>query len=121
MPVGPNETSILQERDVDGVMILTIRKGLKGEVEAILKERLNVLVRMGHFRILIDMKHLPYLDSTEIGRLIRCHLSVRQAGGRVRLCNVSDRLRALLKITRMDTVIDSFPTEEMALESFQNP
>ena len=115
-----NGTSILHERDVDGVIILTVKRGLKGEGEATLKERLDSLVRTGHPRILIDMKYLPHLDSTEIGRLIRCHLSVRQAGGRVRLCNISDRLKGLLKMTRLDTVLDLFPTEEVALESFRN-
>ena len=40
------------------------------------------LMRAGQRHILIDLKTLPNLDSTELGRLIRCHLAVRQAGGR---------------------------------------
>ena len=112
-------TSILHERRVDDVIILTVCRGLKGAGEATLRERLDSLVAEGHLRIVIDMKNTPFMDSAEIGRLIRCHLSVRQAGGRVRLCNLSDRLTSLLKALRLDTILDWFSTEEAALESFR--
>lgn len=74
------------------MIILSIEKDLKGEGEAALRERLDQLVRQGHLQILIDLRHVPHVDSSELGRLIRAHISVRQAGGRVRLCNLSDRV-----------------------------
>ncbi len=111
--------SIIHERTADDVIILTVQRVVKGAVEAALRERLDSLVAQGHLHILIDMKELPYLDSGEIGRLIRCHLSVRQAGGRVRLCNISPRVLSLMKMTRLDTVLDLFSTEEAALAAFR--
>jgi anti-anti-sigma factor len=111
--------SILTERVVDDVNILAVKRSLKGAGEAVLKDRLDALVAQGHFHILIDLKNVPYMDSSEIGRLIRCHLSVRQAGGRVRLCNISDKLMTVLRMTRLDTVLDLFSTEEVALAAFR--
>src|SRR5436309_4159848 len=115
MTIAISGSSIIKERDVDGVVILSLERGLKGLGEATLKERLDELVRAGHMQILIDLGGLPYVDSTELGRLIRCHLSIRQAGGRVRLCNLSDRVRQLMKMTRLDTVLDIYATEAEAL------
>jgi anti-sigma B factor antagonist len=92
-----------------------LERTVKGECEAELKERLDGLVRKGHMDILVDLKGCPYLDSTELGRLIRCHLSVRRAGGRVRLCNLAPRIMTLMQMTRLDTVLDLFATEEEAL------
>jgi anti-sigma B factor antagonist len=109
----------LRERIAGGVIVLSIEKELKGEGESTLRERLDELVRQGHLQILVDLQHVPHLDSTEIGRLIRSHISVRHAGGRVRLCNLSERVINLMKLTRLDTVLDLYSTEEEALAAFQ--
>jgi anti-sigma B factor antagonist len=114
LPKSP-ATSIINERNIDGVVILSVQRNLKGAGETSLKERIDELMRNGQRQILIDLKTLPNMDSTELGRLIRCHLAVRQAGGRVRLCNLSEKVRTLMKLTRLDTVLDLYETEEEAL------
>jgi anti-sigma B factor antagonist len=97
-----------QEGMVEGVVVIAPERGLKGGLENALRERIEQLVREGHRQILIDMTRLPYVDSTELGRLIRCHLAVRQAGGRVRLCCLSDRMMTLVRVMRLDTVFDIY-------------
>jgi anti-anti-sigma factor len=111
----PQTAAVLHERIVDGVLIVYLERGLKGQGEATLKERLDSLVREGHREVLINLKNLPYVDSTELGRLIRAHISVRQSGGRVRLCNLSEKVKTLMKLTRLETVLDIYETEEEAL------
>jgi len=111
--------STLQEYVVDGVIVLRVERGLKGLGETTLKERLDVLVSDGHLEILIDMKDMPFVDSSELGRLIRSHLSVRQAGGRVRLCNLAPRVVALMRMTRLDTILELYDTETQALASIR--
>ena len=110
--------SFIREKDVGGIIVLSVDRTLKGSGEISLKERIDELVREGRRQILVDLRDVPYLDSTELGRLIRAHLSVRQAGGRVRLCNVSERIFMLFKISRLDTVLDLYATEEQALTAF---
>ncbi len=110
---------VLRERFVDGVIVLSVVQALKGEGEWKLRERLDELVRQGHLEILIDLRNVPHLDSTELGRLIRAHLSVRQAGGRVRLCNLSERVLTVMRMTRLDTVLDLYGTEEEALAALR--
>lgn len=109
----------LRERVIDGIAILSVPNGLKGNTEEALKQHLDALLRRGFDRILIDLEGVPYLDSSDLGRLIRCHISIRQSGGRVRLCNLSPRVSSLLKMTRLDTVLDTYDTEEEALESLR--
>ena len=110
--------SVIREKNVDGVIVLSVELALKGTGEISLRERIDDLVRDGRRQILIDLRNVPNMDSTELGRLIRAHLSVRQAGGRVRVCNVSQRILSLLKITHLDTVLDLYSTEEQALNAF---
>ncbi len=112
--IGP----FICEKEVNGVIVLSVNRALKGTGEISLKERIDELVAEGRLQILIDMQEVPYVDSSELGRLIRAHLSVRKAGGRVRLCNVPDRVLSLLKITHLDTVLDLYSSEEEALAAF---
>ncbi len=109
----------IHEQIRDGVVILSLDRDLKGPGEAALKERLDELVRQGHLDILIDMKAMLFVDSSELGRLIRSHLSVRQAGGRVRLCRLLPRVAGLMKMTKLDTVFEIYESEEEALAEIQ--
>jgi anti-sigma B factor antagonist len=113
-------TREFQEKSIDGVTILIVEQGLKGTLESVLKKRIDELVQEGCMQIVVDLKQVPYVDSSDIGRLIRSHLSVRRAGGRVRLCNLSQRVMAALKLTRLDTVLDIYPTEEDALAGIRH-
>jgi anti-anti-sigma factor len=115
------ERPAVLERVVDGVVVISVEKELKGAGESALRERLDGLVREGRLQILIDLRDVPYMDSTELGRLIRAHLSVRRAGGRVRLCNLSDKVTTVMKLTKLDTVLDIYGTEEQGLAAFRRP
>ena len=108
-------TSIIREREEDGVIILTVERALKGAGEITLRERIAALVDQGRLQIIIDLLYVPYMDSTDLGRLIRAHIAVRRAGGRVRVCNVSPKVMGLLKLTRLDTVLELYHTEAEAL------
>ncbi len=110
---------MILERVVDDVIILSPERGLKGELETLLKQRIDTLVQEGRLDILIDLKLMPRIDSSELGRLIRSHISARQAGGKVRICNLSERVMTLMKITRLDRVLDLYGTEEAALSSIR--
>lgn len=117
--MGIMTASAYQERKVEGITILTVKRGLKGAVETHLKDRIDDLVRDGCLQIVIDLKQVPYADSSDIGRIIRAHLSARQAGARVRLCNLSERVRAIMKMTRLDTVLEIYESEEAAMNSLR--
>lgn len=106
-----------QEERVGGVVVIALERSLKGGVDAALKERIDTLVRQGNLQIVIDLERVPYVDSTELGRLMRSHLSVRKAGGRVRLCNLSERMRLLLRMTHLDTVFELYDSQEAALSA----
>ncbi len=110
----------IPERHVGGVIILTVKSGLKGALEALLKIRVDGRVASGFLQIVVDLKHVPYIDSQDIGRIIRAHLPVRKAGGRARLCNLLDKVLSVMKMTRLDTVPDIYPTESEAVAGLQS-
>ena len=107
--------SVIEQREVDGVAILSVERDLMEAGECPLKDRIDALVARGCPHVLIDLHHVLDMDSSDIGRLIRAHHSMRRAGGLVRLCNVGSKVATLLERTRLNTVLDIHPTEEAAL------
>jgi anti-anti-sigma factor len=108
-------SDVYSERTEAGVTILTVERELRGTLESHLKDRIDRLVSEGCLHIVIDLKKIAYMDSSDIGRIIRAHLSARRAGARVRLCNLSERVMSVMKISRLDTVLEIYDDETDAM------
>lgn len=71
-----------------------------------IQEPLEALVGPGVYakQVLLDMADAPYMDSSGVGWLLTCHKRMREAGGKLQLCNlqpvIANMLR-LLKLCRM--------------------
>ncbi len=110
---------VVEESFQQGVAILTIERALLDPDDCPLKCRIDHLVQDGTPRILVDLSRALLLDSSDIGRLIRAHETVRRAGGRIHLCNVQPQVGRLLEITRLDTMFDIHSTRDEGIEALQ--
>ena len=70
-------------------------------------------------RIVVDLQNVEFLSSALIGVFIRFKMRVRKNGSELKLCNASDDLMELLKVTKLDTVFDIHKTRLDAIEAFQ--
>jgi anti-sigma B factor antagonist len=68
-------------------------------------------VRSNSARILIiDMAAVPYIDSAGIGALVGAYVNHQKDGRSLALVGVSDRVRAALQVTRVESFFRFFPT-----------
>jgi len=56
-------------------------------------------------RIVLDLRELTYLDSSGIGMIVRLFVSAKSAKGTLQLANISGRVRQLLGITDLLSVL----------------
>jgi anti-anti-sigma factor len=56
-------------------------------------------------RIVLDLKELTYLDSSGLGMIVRLFVSAKSAGCTLQLANISGRVRQLLGITDLLSVL----------------
>lgn len=109
----------IKERVVDDVLVLDVEgKILLGEGDVQLKQRVTDLVKNGHRRLVMNLGNVPYMDSSGLGEIVRCYTAVRRAGGEMKLANLTKRLIDLLTITKLLTVFETYPNEEVAIASF---
>ena len=110
----------IDERHIDGITVLDIVGKLTiDEAAQHLRDKINSLIAQKETRIILNLRHVPYIDSGGLGELIASFGSVTRAGGTMKLLNVSARNHDLLSITRLVTVFESFDSEADALRSFE--
>ncbi len=71
-----------------------------------------------HPRLVVDMNRVRFLDSGGCGALVTIQHRCQEAGGELRLCNISDRVRTVLDITRLPRIVSVHPTREAAVAAF---
>jgi len=96
------------------LVILEPRERLTVENEAELREVVRRQLEGGRVRLVLDLAHVPYIDSCGLGTIAQTHLSARRLGGWLRLLNVTGRNRQLLTVTRLLSVIGVYEPEEQA-------
>lgn len=112
----------IAERRADTVTILELAGRLiVDDGDRALREYIDSLVRSGRTQVLLDMKAVSYVDSGGVGALVSKYLTLKKAGGDLKLLHLNRRSGRVLEITRLVEVFDVFESERDALRSFQAP
>ena len=90
-----------------------------GEDTGLVRNTIKELIASGHKNVLLNLKDVNYIDSSGLGEMVGAYASVSQAGGKIKLLNVHDRVSDLLQVTKLYTVFVAFSDEAEALRSFK--
>ena len=82
---------------------------LLNDVSEIVNEKCNL--------ILLNLTELSYINSTGINVLINLLTKARNAGGELAIYNVSESIKKLLIISKLNTIFNSFETKQEAVDS----
>ena len=106
-------------REVSHVTILDIhgRIVLGPEIGA-LRAAVRDLVAQGKKKIILNLADVDYLDSSGVGELVTCFTTVRNAGGELKLLNLTQKVHDVLHVTKLYTVFDIKDDEFTAVKSF---
>jgi anti-sigma B factor antagonist len=86
----------------------------------VLLARLRAILARGPRDILLNVAKVAHVDSLLLGVIVEAYVAaVRQAGG-LKLLHVSERFRHLLQVTKLDRVLETFESEEVAIASFSS-
>jgi anti-sigma B factor antagonist len=106
-------------RQVDGVTIIDLSGRITlGEGSSVLRDLVRQTVAKGNKKILLNLGDVTYIDSSGIGELVSAFTSVRNAGGELKLLNLTKKVHDLLQITKLYTVFDVKDDEAAAIQAF---
>lgn len=105
-----SETEGVTLVEVDGELTVGNRERFK----QVVLER----VSKGDRKFVMDFGDSSYIDSTGLGSLVSLSRKIREAGGRMLLTGLSEDLRTLFELTKLDTVFEIADTRSMAMSEF---
>ena len=107
-------------RQVDGVSILDLSGRITlGEGSVTLRDAVKDAMQKGSKRIILNLADVDYIDSSGLGELVSAYTSVKNAGGELKLLNLTHKVQGLLQITKLYTVFDVKDDEATAVSSFE--
>ena len=106
-------------REVGGVTIVDLSgKITLGDGGLTLREEVHKLLADGQKKIVLNLADVNYIDSSGLGELVSAYTAVKNAGGELKLLNLTSKVRDLLVITKLVTVFDVKDDEASAVSSF---
>jgi anti-sigma B factor antagonist len=83
-----------------------------------IKKSFDKLISKKTPKVVINFKGLSYVDSSGLATLVEILKNMRIYGGRMRLTNLSAKIRGLFEITKLERLFEIFPDEEAAVSNF---
>jgi anti-sigma B factor antagonist len=112
----------LRARQIDHVVVLeAVGRLTFSDGHTKLRDLMHVSIGDGAKKFIFNFAQVEFIDSFGIGELARCYSIVRRAGGDAKLASVSQRVFAILALSRLDTIFDIHSSEDAALRSFAQP
>jgi anti-sigma B factor antagonist len=109
----------LTTKTKDGVLVVDcIGRIVFGEESTLIRETVKKAISENN-RIVLNLGEISYIDSGGLGTLVGLRTSAQNAGGTIKLTNLTKRVGDLLQVTKLLTVFDVYNSEAEAVESFR--
>ena len=82
------------------------------------KKAFDKLMQSKSEKVLINLQKVAYIDSSGLATLVEILKNLKNFGGKLKLCNLSNKVKSLFEITKLEKLFDIVDTEEEALQAF---
>src|SRR5690242_19704177 len=80
----------INRRVKEGITILDLKGRLiVGEGAVRLREAINAETAQSVLKIILNLEHVDYIDSTGLGSMVICYTTLNKAGGSLKLLNLN--------------------------------
>jgi len=83
-----------------------------------LRKVFDDLISKKAIKVVLDLKEVTYIDSSGLATLIEMLRRMKKFDGKLRLCDLSDKIRSLFEITKLTKLFEMFSNEEEAIKGF---
>lgn len=101
----------------EGVPVLVLSGRVDYQASHRLREQIEQVLKAASPRLVLDLSRVPTMDSGGIGTVVAAFVTAKRSGGRLLLAGPSKNVRQVLRTTRLDTVMEVFPSVEQALNA----
>ena len=111
----------IREKNQGDVAIVALQGNMMGICEADdLHNEIVKLLEQKKTKIVLDMTDVQWMGSLCLGAVMREIIHTRQKNGEVYLAALSRKVHRLFQITKLEGVVNIYPTVETAIRDFMN-
>ena len=114
-------TALRTETTDQGVLVVSFTDAKildEAKIQQIGKELMELVPQASSNKMLLDFEGVSFMSSAMIGKLVLLHKKCKSAEVVMKVCQISDNVMEVFKITRLHKVFDIQKDREKALESF---
>ena len=108
----------VQRDDRDNITILRIKGDLSFENTVWLRGELHDLLKQDRIRIILDMSEVNLISSYTVGVFVAIARDLNDRQGDLKFFNLQKRVIQTFQATRIDSILQTFKTEQEAVGAF---
>lgn len=105
----------VQKEIVDGMTVLRPIGEIDLSRSPVLRHHLTAAQQSKPDRLIVDLKDVPYMDSSGVATLIEAMQNSRKHGTQLVLCELQDKVRSIFEIARLEDVFTIVNSREDAM------
>jgi anti-sigma B factor antagonist len=95
---------------VEGEIDINSYPGIKKSFDKVLSSKTP--------KIIVNLSKVTYVDSSGLATLVEILKNMRSYGGRLRLTNLSSKVKSLFEITKLEKLFEIMADEQDAISTF---
>jgi anti-sigma B factor antagonist len=106
-PVIPFPSLTLDKQKSGETVTVLCRGKVVSNTAPILQDEVRRLIAQFNM-IVLDLTDVSYMDSSGLGALVGLYVSAKRAGKQLKLINLSDRVRDMMRVTNLLSVFEGY-------------
>jgi anti-sigma B factor antagonist len=102
----------------DGVSICKVDGEIDINTAPQFKKALDRVIREKREKIIINMENVGYIDSSGLATLVELLKNFRKVNAKLKLVSLSNKVKSLFEITKLEKLFDIQEKEEEAIKAF---
>jgi anti-sigma B factor antagonist len=108
----------LETRTVDDVQVLALSGSFNNYTAQAVRQWIDAATAKAPAWLVINLSRVGFMDSTALSTLVHGMKRTREQQGDLRLCGLSQPVRMIFEMTRLDQVFEIFTHEADAVQAF---
>ena len=108
----------IQERKENDVVVLAVDGDIDLNSSPEMRKKFEELIVNNSVKIVVNFQNVNYIDSSGLATVIEMLQRLKKTQGELRLSNMSEKIKNLLEITKIDKLFKMYSSEAEALKEF---
>jgi anti-sigma B factor antagonist len=105
-------------KEKDGIVVFCVEGDIDINTSPTVKKSFDKVLKDKKPKVVISLKEVSYVDSSGLATLVEILKNLRSYGGKLKLTNLSSKVKGLFEITKLNKLFDIMEDEMNALSSF---